>query len=326
MATKLQSLFDQLILGKIVSQPERVYGGLLHKMLRVETEQGMYAVKQLNPTIMKRTHVVEHLVYSELVARAAVQNGIPGITAIGESELVHQIGDAYFMIFPWSQAQTISAERVGVEHCVKVGKILADLHQLSSRFPLSVQEPQRDMEKIEWDSFLTDDEECRNLFESYLPQLKIWDEKAYLVSQKVQADQVISHRDLDCKNILWDADQNPIVIDWESVGWVNPMSELMEIALYWSGAEILEFDQVKFISFVESYLEAGGVLQGDLDAILDFGYRNKLEWLVYNIKRCNGMEVAEEMEIELAKHQVTETIEGLQTYERLIPLLGRLLS
>ena len=143
-----------------MSQPERVYGGLLHIMLRVKTEQGMYAVKQLNPTIMKRAHVVEHLVYSELVARAAVQNGIPGITAIGESELVHQIGDAYFMIFPWSQAQTISAERVGVEHCVKAGKILADLHQLPSRFPLSVQEPQRDMEKIEWDSLLTNDGEC----------------------------------------------------------------------------------------------------------------------------------------------------------------------
>lgn len=95
------------------------------------------------------------------------------------------------------------------------------------------------------------------MFESYLPQLKIWGEKVYLASQKVQADQVISHRDLDCKNILWDADQNPIVIDWESVGWVNPMSELMETALYWSCAEILEFDQVKFISFVESYLEAG---------------------------------------------------------------------
>jgi Ser/Thr protein kinase RdoA (MazF antagonist) len=326
MKTELQSLFDQLKLGKIVSEPERVYGGLLHKMLKVETEQGMYAVKQLNPTIMKRPHVMEHLVYSELVAKAAVQNGIPGIVAIGESELVHQIGDVHFMVFPWSQAETISAERVGVEHCIKVGKILAELHQMSSRFPPSGQEWQMDLEKIEWDSFLTNDGECRNLFESYLPQLKIWDEKAYLASQKVQADQVISHRDLDCKNVLWDANQNPIVIDWESVGWVNPMSELLEIALSWSGADILAFEEVKFLSFVESYLEADGILQGELDAILDFGYRNKLEWLAYNIKRCNGMEVAEEMEIELAKHEVTETIEGLRAYERLIPLLGRLLS
>lgn len=326
MTTGLQTLFDQLKLGTILREPERVYGGLLHKMLKVETEQGIYAVKRLNPTIMKRPHVTEHFAYSEVVARAAVQNGISGIAAIGESEVVHQIGDAHFMVFPWSDAEATSAERVRVEHCVKVGKILAELHQMSNLFPKSDQEPQMDSKRIEWESFLTHGGECRNLFESHLPKLKLWDEKACLASEKVQAYQVISHRDLDCKNVLWAADQDPFVIDWESVGLVNPMSELLEAALSWAGAEILAFDQVKFISLVKSYLEAGGILQGELDEILDFGYRNKLEWLAYNIKRCNGMEAAEKLEIELAKREVKETIEALQAYELLIPELHRLLS
>lgn len=326
MTTELQSLFDQLKLGMILRGPERVYGGLLHKMLKVETERGVYAVKRLNPTIMKRAHVTGHFSYSEVVARIAVHNGIPGIAAIGEDKVVYQIGEVHFMVFPWSEAEVISAESVTVEHCVKVGKILAGLHQMSSQFPKSGQEPQMDSEKIEWESFLNNNEKCRDLFESNLLQLKSWDEKACLASAQVQAYQVISHRDLDCKNVLWDTNQDPYAIDWESVGWVNPMVELLETALSWAGAEILAFDQVKFIVFVKSYLEAGGILQGELDAILNFGYRNKLEWLAYNIKRCNGMEAADELEIELAKKEVIETIEALKTYERLIPELRILLS
>ena len=47
--------------------------------MKVESDQGIYAVKILNPTIMKRDHVMEHLEFSEEVARQATQNGISGL-------------------------------------------------------------------------------------------------------------------------------------------------------------------------------------------------------------------------------------------------------
>lgn len=44
--------------------------------------------------------------------------------------------------------------------------------------------------------------------------------------------QVISHRDLDPKNVMWDG-MNPYLIDWEAAGPVNPYQEFLEVALYW---------------------------------------------------------------------------------------------
>ena len=44
---------------------------------------------------------------------------------------------------------------------------------------------------------------------------------------------VISHRDLDPKNVMWNYNK-PVLIDWESAGYINPMQDLIETAIYWS--------------------------------------------------------------------------------------------
>src|ERR1700694_1702617 len=44
---------------------------------------------------------------------------------------------------------------------------------------------------------------------------------------------VVSHADLDQKNVLWDENDNPILIDWESVRALNPTYELLITALDW---------------------------------------------------------------------------------------------
>ncbi len=62
-----------------------------------------------------------------------------------------------------------------------------------------------------------------------------------------------------------------------------------------------------------------------MDALLEYGFRNKLEWLEYNFKRCAGIEAAEESEKTLAKREVRETIAALLYYEALIPELKSLL-
>jgi hypothetical protein len=106
---------------------------------------------------------------------------------------------------------------------------------------------------------------------------------------------------------------------------MNPSVELLAIALSWAGAEIFAFDQERFIGVIHGYIEAEGDIQGDLDALLDYGFRNKLKWLEYNLKRCAGIEAAEESEQTLAKREVHETIAALLYYEALIPELKSLL-
>ena len=52
-------------LGTIIADIEPVTGGLMHRMYKVMTDSGVYAVKHLNPEIMKRPDVHENYARAE---------------------------------------------------------------------------------------------------------------------------------------------------------------------------------------------------------------------------------------------------------------------
>ena len=57
----LKHLSQQFNLGQPVHAPERVYGGLLHIMWRLDTDKGSYAVKQLSKDInLKNEQVIKN--------------------------------------------------------------------------------------------------------------------------------------------------------------------------------------------------------------------------------------------------------------------------
>ena len=45
---------------KLKQPPLRLSGGLMHKMYKLETDQGIYALKLLNPFIMQREDAMEN--------------------------------------------------------------------------------------------------------------------------------------------------------------------------------------------------------------------------------------------------------------------------
>ena len=126
----IEKLCNKLELGNLKNQPVRIFGGLLHKMYKVETEIGEYAVKLLNPNIMKRETAMKNYIFSEKVSHIASESGIPAIPAIGDKEFIHYIDGSYYMVFKWVKAKSILPEKVSQENCIKIGKILAQLHNI----------------------------------------------------------------------------------------------------------------------------------------------------------------------------------------------------
>jgi len=78
MDTEISELMECLDLGAVLEEPKQVAGGLLHKMYRVDTDKGAYAVKVLNPEIMKLPAALRNMVYSEKIA-AAFKPVIPAL-------------------------------------------------------------------------------------------------------------------------------------------------------------------------------------------------------------------------------------------------------
>ncbi len=63
---------------------------------------------------------------------------------------------------------------------------------------------------------------------------------------------VISHRDMEPKNVIWDG-MNPSVIDWEASGYVNPYQELLEVVNYWADDGKGSLYKEYFDTIIEAY-------------------------------------------------------------------------
>ena len=76
---KMTNEFD---LGKIISKPLRVTGGLTHKMYKVETDKNKYIVKLLNPNIMKRSTALGNFEKADKFEEIFKENNIEAIYSI----------------------------------------------------------------------------------------------------------------------------------------------------------------------------------------------------------------------------------------------------
>lgn len=64
-------LVKKLDLGVIKEEPIRVTGGLLNRMYKVNTANGIYAIKHLNPKVIERKNARENHILAEKIANFA---------------------------------------------------------------------------------------------------------------------------------------------------------------------------------------------------------------------------------------------------------------
>ncbi|MBD3918887.1 phosphotransferase [Paenibacillus sp. PR3] len=311
-------LCSLLSLGEIQGEPRSLSGGFMHQMYGIETSQGRYAIKVLNPMIMQRPTAKANFIRSEQIASMAA-NVVPAAPAIQRNgDSLHYVDDHHMQAFGWVQGVVLNPDAITVDHCITIGSILADLHladftSLSITYPIShnVQEP------TDWTSYLAQGEGNRAIWVEMMAQtidnLYKWDAQANVSVTKLTANTVISHNDLDPKNVLW-YDKNPTIIDWECANYVNPMQDLIETALYWATDGNGTANQERFLAFIQAYSLKIGPLVTDWHVVLSSGFAGKLGWLAYNLRRSLGIESSDAAEQELGTEQVKATLDVLHQY------------
>lgn len=243
---------------------EPVTGGLLHKMFRLITNQGVYAIKILNPEIMQRPHVEDNITRAESFGRHAVSAGIAGIPAWFSNDqcIFHQAETAY-MVYDWLEGETYYDYDAG--HAYKIGELLRSIHALNMN---RVQRTFR-YEATNWEAynsgtkvFLKDDQ---------IQRLK--DIESQMLS--LDSIHIMSHRDMDQKNVMW-LDQKPYLIDWEASDLIDPGLDFLVCALYWS-FQGTSYDEKCFKAFVKGY----GKQDFKLDLVKWHVFNAKIGWLKY---------------------------------------------
>ena len=112
---------------------EPVFGGFMHSMYKVKAGGELYAIKHLNPTIMKRPNAASNFESAERLERKIEDAGIPIVPALQFNNRKMQIidGDCFY-IFRWHKGHTTNTYSITYEQCGIAGAILGRMHAIDS--------------------------------------------------------------------------------------------------------------------------------------------------------------------------------------------------
>ena len=326
MQKDINVLIDNLInetgLGELIDKPVRVMGGLLNRIYKANTTTGVYAIKHLNSEVMKRKDAKYNHILAEKIANIAKENKINCLPAkIINGITLQEIEGNYFFIFDWFEGKAMNEEEVTIEHIKKVATLLAKLHNIDFGNIKNECNLGNEISEINFDYYISklENEEIKELIMNKKDYLMDLDKKATKARKEISNNLVVSHRDLDIPNILWDAKNTPTIIDWESSGLVNPCEELLETAWDWCGGQN-NFNPERYRCFLNTYKLNGGNLK-DLNKAVYSNFKNKSGWLEYNLKRVCKLECLDEEEQKLGEKEVIRVISEILVFYKHIETL-----
>jgi Ser/Thr protein kinase RdoA (MazF antagonist) len=321
-------LADRLGLGAVSGSPSVVTGGFHHRMWRLDTAVGGFAVKQLAAdTDVTRADVQAHYEATEAVAAAFASHGIPALAALDHrGRYLQLIGGQAYLVYPWVNGRACARNAIAERHIDTVAVILARMHGTGLSIPnvdkgaappitadgvvglveLAIRRNVRGADYLgeRLEDLLT----VVRLLDSALPELG--------------RQSVISHGDLDHKNVLWDASGNALLIDWESARHINPTYETLLEALDWSGITA-HFHTRPYERFLERYISADGILCADsIPAAFSAILGAWVNWMMYNVGRAAGLEGLRQRA--LGSEQVDLALATLLRLEKQVPRLREL--
>lgn len=329
ISVEMNRLIEYLKFGTVVKEMEQITGGLLHKMYHVSTDKGEYAVKVLNPEIMKRPVALQNTVNSEKIA-AAFKSMIPVVAALEiNGKQVHELNGAYYMIFDWMEGASIFPPMITSKNCYAIGDVLGKMHH--ENLAIDGVMPEEDgAPMFTWDKYQEllqgyENEAWAIRYQSAVSDIKLWNQAACDAGEELAKTLVISHRDLDPKNVMWN-DTAPLIIDWEAAGYVNPYQEFLEVVNYWADDGKGGLLKEHFDALLDAYTQHVKLENVDWDAVFAGSQMGMLGWLEYNVKRALGIEAAAEDEVQMGKEQVIGTIKALYAYQEKVLLMKRWLK
>ena len=317
----IEKFCERYDLGKI-QNISRLFGGLMHKIFKVETDKGIYCIKVLNSEVMARKEAFNNFVVSESIANLAKQNGIPASSALNmESNYLIKLDDIYYMVFDFVDGKILKDENITIEHCKKIGNILAHIHSLDYKEIGLKPNVVKYKRLYNGESYIDNPNFDKMSYKNvYLKNYKKYNSILKRANERFNEsnkNQAICHSDMDPKNVIWNKD-NPIIIDWECAGLANPEKELLEDALCWSGFLSNNFSEEKFMAMFKEYSKYRNIDNVEWFDIICGNLIGRFDWLKYNLERSLGIIANDEEEIKLAENEVIKTIDEINRYLDLI--------
>ena len=308
---------EALSLGKLLSGPVRVTGGLTHRMYRFDTSRGSFAAKLLNPAIMQRPTALPNYARSDELEELLKRHRISAVySLVIHGQKLQLLDGQYFYLYQWFDGRPLRPDEISRKHCHRMGQAMAAIHSIRLRSEALPDENPR----IDWMFYLhqaeTADCAVYHMLRDALPLLDDSLTRGLEALRRVPAATAICHNDMDPKNVLWAGDAYRI-IDLECLGEANPYRELYETALCWAARGDNTVDFGRFAALLRGYFDHSPLSpRVDWEALYTASI-DRLYWLEYNLRRALRIECTDEEERCLGLNEIHTTLEQVKRYRQM---------
>jgi aminoglycoside phosphotransferase (APT) family kinase protein len=278
----------------------RIPGGFANRMYRLDTDQGSFAVKELNIADRRSTYHVEDVFRFE---RAAFAAGIPMPEPVSASQ--------HMLVHRWVAGDKVREEPVSPAYGFEIGEILSRIHALDVEWShVSSEQPApRDWPELAERAAATGQpwaDELTSRVETFLAIAHFVD------TCERPGPVVLTHRDIAPWNLLARAGR-PVVLDWELSGLLDLAGELGSTALGLAkGPGFDDIEPAVFRSIIDGYVAGGGALPPPGPSWFVFTIGGWLGHTRWNILRClGGVEPSTGPDLTLSHQVVRDGLRGL---------------
>lgn len=299
-------------LGTIEGEIIPVSGGFMHRMFKVRTSSGTYAVKCLNPEVMSRPDALKNYAEAEKLERILEDNGLPVVAALsfGGRKMIKE-GGRFYYIFPWQEGSITDFNEISAEQCHTAGSLLARIHRIDAQ---NTESKEPELSEVDFASLLDAAVKKESVIAPVLKENLALLEKAQKhlneARRLLPSMRAICDDDMDPKNIMWH-DDRAYIIDLECLEYGNPIASVLNLALQWSGTVTGDFSRENLKAFFEGYLDSYDNGFRSYDELFGISY-TWIEWLEYNIRRALGMISSDTGEIGLGESETLSTVNRIR--------------
>jgi thiamine kinase-like enzyme len=254
-------------------------------VLRLETSQGVFAVKRFEHEPRRVALAIESAAYA-----AGFPMPQPLRTREGKLYVayLHAGSPVWTRVYAWVEGSAYDWGAVDPKLSHQIGRLLAALHALPVPAETLQEDPWMPLGRSGWEQLaaqaIAKGVAWAQTLREKIPALVEWEEHVRMCT--VSDEQLVpSQRDLHPPNILRCVDGRHVVVDWDTAGPVNAREEVAKFALVWASAPEQAPSKAAVQAFLRGYRAAGGhfVSRGILD--LTHQARALLWWLAYNVRR-----------------------------------------
>lgn len=293
-----QRVSDYFDLGHVEQTPNRLIGGRLNQQWIIQTPKGHFVIKKLNPKRVKNEKALTRFIQTNTIAKHFSHYVHASYALeVGHSPLYKDQNTVY-MVYPYIKGKVLEQNELTDLHTQKMAKLLATLHSTKIETPLLKER------------LLHAKHEDIDIIESKLlhehphisEQLRAIKKTLYEIITRYDSSQdffnsdiLISHCDLDVKNVVWNKDNEPVLIDWEYASQINRYVDLISSSIYWSMNQDYQVDLQKLTLFLKEYTEHTHIIPTKKQ--LHLGFIGMLagwtSWLLFNLNQLKRQPVDE---------------------------------